>query len=73
LILLILELIKGKKSVELSPENLELTDDVYSLVNIDFNKYRFRLVDGLTVETLSSYILGYEKRTKTPTTFSLSR
>jgi hypothetical protein len=54
LILLILELIKKVKSVELSPENLELTDDVYSLVNIDFNKYRFRLVDGLTVETLSS-------------------
>jgi hypothetical protein len=45
---------KGKKSVELNPENLKLTDDVYSLINIDFEKYRFRLVDGLTVETLSS-------------------
>jgi hypothetical protein len=33
---------KGKKSVELSPENLELTDDVYiqlilTLINIDLD------------------------------------
>ncbi len=45
---------KGKRAIELRPENLKLTGDVYSLINIDFNKYRFRLVDGLTVETLST-------------------
>lgn len=44
---------KGKRSVELSIDNLKLSDDVYSLVGIDFNKYRFRLVDGLNVEQLS--------------------
>lgn len=45
---------KGKRAIELKPENLKLTGDVYSLINVDFNKYRFRLVDGLTVETLAA-------------------
>ena len=44
---------KGKKSIELSIDNLRLTDDVYSLNNVDFNKFRFRLVDGLNVEQLA--------------------
>ena len=44
---------KGKRSIELSVDNLQLKDDVYSLINVDFNKYRFRLVDGLNVEQLA--------------------
>jgi hypothetical protein len=45
---------KGKKSIELKIENLKLTGDKYSLTNIDFSKYRFRLVDGLNIESLAS-------------------
>jgi len=44
---------KGKIAIELSIDNLKLTNDVYSLVNVDYNKYRFRLIDGLNIETLS--------------------
>lgn len=44
---------RGKNAIELGIDNLELSGDVYSLVNVDFNKFRFRLVDGLTIETLS--------------------
>jgi hypothetical protein len=44
---------KGKIAIELSIDNLKLTNDVYSLINVDYNKYRFRLIDGLNIETLS--------------------
>ena len=44
---------RGKNSIELNIDNLKLSGDVYSLINVDFNKFRFRLVDGLTIETLS--------------------
>ena len=45
---------KGKIAIELSIDNLKLTNDVYSLINVDFNKYRFRLIDGLNIEILAS-------------------
>jgi hypothetical protein len=44
---------RGKNAVELSVDNLKLSGEVHSLINVDFNRFRFRLVDGLTVETLS--------------------
>jgi hypothetical protein len=44
---------RGKNAVELSIDNLKLSGDIHSLINVDFNKFRFRLVDGLTIETLS--------------------
>lgn len=44
---------KGKVSIELSIDNLELSNNIYSLVNVDFEKYVFRLIDGLNVETIS--------------------
>ncbi len=44
---------KGKKSIELSIENLEQTDGKFSLVNVDFEKYRLRLVDSLNMEIIS--------------------
>lgn len=45
---------KGKRSVVLKPENIELSGSVYSLVNVDYSKYRFRLVDGMNIEILNS-------------------
>ena len=44
---------KGKMSLELSIENLKLSNSVYSLVDVDFEKYRFRLVDGLNMDTVN--------------------
>ena len=44
---------KGKQSIELSIENTILNGSKYSLRNVDFNKLRFRLIDGLDIETLS--------------------
>ena len=45
---------KGKISVELDIDNLQLKGEQYSLINVDFNKYRFRLVDGLNIEIVST-------------------
>ena len=44
---------KGQIAIELSPENTVLKNGVFSLSNVDFSKYRFRLIDGLNIETLS--------------------
>ncbi len=43
----------GKISIELSIDNLVNIQDVFRLVNVDFTKYRFRLVDGLDIESLA--------------------
>ena len=43
---------RGKQSVELSIENLVLTGVTYSLQNVDFEKYRFRLIDNLDLDTV---------------------
>jgi len=45
---------KGKKSVILSPENVELTGSTYKLINVDYTNYRYRLVDGMNIEILSA-------------------
>jgi hypothetical protein len=44
---------RGKMSLELSIENLKLLNSAYSLINVDFEKYRFRLVDGLNMDTIN--------------------
>ena len=44
---------KGKIAIELTVENTIQVGTTYSLSNVDFSKYRFRLVDGLNIETLS--------------------
>jgi len=44
---------KGKMSLELSIENLKLSNSIYSLINVDFEKYRFRLLDGLNIDTVN--------------------
>lgn len=45
---------KGKKSIELLPENVDLEGDIYKLIDVDFNRYRFRLVDSLNLDILNS-------------------
>ena len=44
---------KGKQSLELSIDNLKLENDQYSLINVDYEKYRFRLIDGMNIETIT--------------------
>ena len=44
---------KGKIAIELTVENTIQTGATYSLSNVDFSKYRFRLVDGLNIESLA--------------------
>lgn len=45
---------KGKQNIELTDDNIELNGSFYVLNNVDYNKYRFRLVDGLDVIYLAS-------------------
>jgi subtilisin-like proprotein convertase family protein len=44
---------KGNIAIELGVENTILKDGKFGLTNVDFSKYRFRLIDGLNIETLS--------------------
>lgn len=44
---------RGTKSIELTSNNTELRENIVSLVDLDFNRFRFRLVDGLNIETLA--------------------
>tara|TARA_X000000368_G_scaffold172899_1_gene136361 strand:+ start:1 stop:1983 length:1983 start_codon:yes stop_codon:yes gene_type:complete len=43
---------KGKTSIELLPENSLFKGNKYELVDVDFNKFRYRLFDGLTINDL---------------------
>jgi hypothetical protein len=44
---------KNRIAIELDINNTILTDNnIFKLVNIDFNKFRFRLIDGLDLDTL---------------------
>ena len=45
---------KIKQSVEVTTEQYEIEGAQYNLINLDLNKYKFRLIDGLDLETLSS-------------------
>jgi subtilisin-like proprotein convertase family protein len=54
---------KPKVAVQLDPDNVMLTGATFSLTNVDWNRYRYRLVDGLTLDTISdsySWILDAE-------------
>ena len=44
---------RGQIAIELLPENTKLENGIFSLSNVDFSKYRFRLIDGLNIETIS--------------------
>lgn len=45
---------KIKQSVEVTTEQYEIVGKRYNLINLDINKYKFRLIDGLDLETLNS-------------------
>jgi len=45
---------KIKQSVEITPEKYDISGDRYFLKNMDYNKFRFRLIDGMDIEILSS-------------------
>jgi hypothetical protein len=44
---------KGRQSIELLIENTVLTDNRFSLKNVDFNRFRYRLIDGLTLDEIT--------------------
>jgi hypothetical protein len=44
----------GVKAIELRPYNTTLSGRIVSLVRVDFGKFRFRLIDGLNIETLAA-------------------
>ena len=41
-------------SVKIEPENVKLTGSTFSLQNVDWNRYRFKLVDGLSLQSVTS-------------------
>jgi subtilisin-like proprotein convertase family protein len=43
-----------KQAILLKPENTKISGTNWSLINVDFTKYRYRLVDGLTIQELNS-------------------
>lgn len=45
---------KVKQSVEITTEKYDIEGSRYFLQNIDYRKYRFRLIDGLDLEMLTS-------------------
>jgi hypothetical protein len=45
---------KGKQSTVLTVDNIELDGSIYKLKNVDYNKHRFRLIDGLNIDIISS-------------------
>jgi hypothetical protein len=45
---------KTKQSIELQVKNLKLIDDKFSLVDVDYNKYRIKMVDGLNIDIIAS-------------------
>lgn len=52
---------RGKIAIELNVDNTINIDGRFALSNVDFTKYRFRLVDGLNIESLAeSYAWVYE-------------
>ena len=44
---------KGNVSIKLEPDNVKLTDATFSLTNVNYNRYRYRLLDGLTLDSVS--------------------
>ena len=44
---------KGSIAIELGVENTKLENGKFRLVDVDFDKHRFKLIDGLNIETVS--------------------
>ena len=45
---------KGNVSIKLDPDNIKLTGATFSLNNVDYNRYRYRLLDGLTLDIVNN-------------------
>jgi subtilisin-like proprotein convertase family protein len=45
---------KGNIAIQLKPDNVMLVGATFSLSNVDWNRYRYRLVDGLTVDNVAN-------------------
>jgi len=46
---------KVTKSVEILPKNVKLDGKTYSLINLDLNKFKIELIDGLSLEEVSRF------------------
>lgn len=44
---------KGNVAIQLEPDNVRLVGTTFSLFNVDYGRYRFRLVDGLTLDVIN--------------------
>jgi hypothetical protein len=45
---------KLSRAIEVNPENYVFVSEKYNLVDLDLNKFRYRLVDGLSLEELTN-------------------
>ena len=45
---------KIKKAVEVLTENYEISGSKYNIINLDLNRFRYRLVDGLDIVSLNA-------------------
>lgn len=46
--------LKGKMALELTTDNTVLINNKFNLINVDYNKYRFRLIDGLDINIINT-------------------
>jgi len=46
---------KVTRSVEILPKNVKLDGKTYSLINLDLNKFKIELIDGLSLEEVSRF------------------
>ncbi len=44
---------KSKRSVTILPKNIKLEGSKYNLINLDLNKFKFNLVDGLNLDLIT--------------------
>ena len=45
---------KTKISINLQPENVDLVGSTHKLVDVDYTKYKFKLLDGLTLDIITT-------------------
>lgn len=46
--------LKTKRAVEIKPQNYDLVGNEYQLINLDLTKYKYQLVDGIALDTISN-------------------
>jgi subtilisin-like proprotein convertase family protein len=44
---------KGNVAIKLDPDNVKLTGSTFSLTNVNYNRYRYKLLDGLTLDSVN--------------------